>query len=176
LPSLYALFKPILENSLSLYGVKAVQKIFSLALLSIYSLIIVHNVVPHSHDFSELDGETNELVHHDHGHHHHGDEGAHAHHHDHGENWLSILIDFFEGLEHSNLEDGQFEDYVITKVRFKDDLTSSIAPDKAAIIENVFVETKIITGEAVSTADPPPILIEHLQICSDPLRGPPSIS
>jgi hypothetical protein len=156
--------------------VKALQKIFSLSLLSIYSLIIVHNVVPHSHDFSELNDETNELVHHDHDHHHHGHDGAHSHHDDHGEDWLSFLIDLFEGLEHSNLEDGQFEDYVITKVRFKDDLPASISPDTDGVIEFNVENTVIAVEGAVASIDPPPLLLEHLQICSDPLRGPPSLS
>lgn len=156
--------------------VKAVQKIFSLVLLSIYSLIIAHNVVPHSHDFSELDGELNELVHHNHNHHSHGHDGAHAHHDDHGEDWLSFFIDLFEGLEHSNLESGQFEDYVITKARFKDDFSITEGVDFDPVIESVIASHHLDIDGPVYNTESPPIPIEQLRVCSDPVRGPPSLS
>ena len=132
--------------------------------------------MPHSHDYSELEGAANELVHHDHDHHNHGHDGAHAHHDEHGEDWLSFFIDLFEGLEHSNLESGQFEDYVITDARFKQDFSVIDVSDDNPIVTPVIATYTIDFDETVNYTDPPPILKEHLKTCSEPLRGPPSIS
>ena len=154
------------------------QKISSLVLLSIYSLIIAHNVVPHSHDFTDLDSTINELIHHNHAHHdhaHHDQEEQDSHQ---GEesDWLSFLIDIFEGLEHSNLEGGQFEDYLVQNSQGS--ISYSIDEYLNFDYLEIFLlpDLKYASNEVSNFYKPPPLLYEILQSSSDLLRGPPSLS
>ena len=86
-----------------------VRTIIALLLLSIYTVVVLHNVIPHCHTSDNHDGSHHVIGHnHHHGHEHHNEHHNHDHGHDHNDSvhdfldFVLGLMDDFDNSEHSD--------------------------------------------------------------------------
>lgn len=152
------------------------KHLVSILLLGLYSLVLLHHIIPHTHSVSEASNDEIAGVLHAHdygGHHHH----HHSHDHDGQETgWLEVLLGLLGDLEHSELGDGHLENYTI----LPQNSPSDIALNKKVKTVVHYFESRSNTNLSLQTEygfiDPPPLLYELPAYTSDPLRGPPSFS
>ncbi|MBD0404116.1 hypothetical protein [Flammeovirga sp. EKP202] len=147
------------------------KKIYGYLLFAIYSMVLLHNVVPHIHIDSDVDHVA---LFADTDHHHHSHDHSHSHDLDHEE---SDDIGFFHTLGHM-LEEG-YHTYEVN-----DHLTNSPTEDKVSLPKlNVYysvipsfvlhLANEILEKEPTPFYFPPPY--EQRLFSATPLRGPPSI-
>ena len=138
-----------------------------MALLGLYSLVLLHNAVPHVH-FDEA-AKSEVAVHDGHSHshdgHHHGQEN--------NSNWFDLLLALLGDTSHQVIGPDHFDNYIAQNI-VKVDARQTIA--FTAIVYTLFTVNIPETGAVPSTTDPPPLLYDSTFSSSDPQRGPPSVA
>lgn len=141
------------------------RSIISIALFSVYSLVLCHSFIPHFH----IENEEPEVSHHQHNfdHHHHEHESSSS--------WYDSFIDFLNHLGHKDIGDNHLDEYL---AKDPSQFSSKSVKDLKCTLAVVMVLSKDLSVEVKKTdcVIRPPILYEHYSSSSDPLRGPPSLS
>ena len=141
----------------------------SLVLLGLYSLVLLHNVVPHIH--VDNFNEQAEHVHDTHSHDHSG------HNHQHSQNnssdWLDLLMALFGDTSNDNIGSDHFDNYIAQN-------NAKVASGQLislTVIVRVLTAINIPEKEVLTRiVDPPPLLYESSFSSSDPTRGPPTVA
>ena len=149
------------------------KTIASILLLGIYSVVVLHNIVPHFHcdsDSKIANSESSHIfhtgLHHSHNHDDHQEVNS---------GWFDSFLDLLGDLEHHELGEGHFENFTAQSQNFN--FNFSIVDVIPSAIENCFIASVItITDKSSDYIDRPPTLYEQHRYCSSPLRGPPAIS
>ena len=140
-------------------------RIFSLVLVGLYSLVLVHNVIPHLH----LNEISDERVHttqaHGHVHHHHGADD--------NMDWVDLLLTILHDVSHQNMSESHCENYAAQ------DIAKIDSRQKIVLIAFAYALFDIGTPEINTPGlsfDPPPLLKDFKLSSSDPMRGPPTVA
>lgn len=130
-------------------------KAISIFLLGIFSLYLLHNAVPHTHDIVEADGT--------HEHHHHAVDGTH--------DIIDTLADLFGHLPHAN------HDETITNIfqLFKEKQVDA-APTLLAFVICSFDFSFVLDDKAIENIVPDNSFTHNQQtfLSAHSYRGPPS--
>lgn len=155
------------KKNIPLPAVKNRIYILALALCGLYSLVLLHNIVPHIH----FDDVTKSVVAVHDGHSH--DNDGHHNNQENNKNWLNLLLALFGDASHLNIEPDHFDNYVtknIVKVDPGQTITFTVM---ACALLNVDPPE---TGEITPTANLPHLLYDSILSSSGPLRGPPTVA
>lgn len=144
--------------------VKGGNKIISLIMISVYSIVLFHSFIPHFH----IENEEIEVVHHHHhGHHHHSVEKDNS--------WIDGIFDFLNQFGHKDIGTNHLDEYVVNDF-------SNISLKSIKEADKTFTQVKVISNDQLPSQGKvdriirPPRLYESFEHSLDPLRGPPSIS
>ena len=143
----------------------------------IYTVIMFHDSIPHSHSDPVLSSEAHQKEHvHHHSHHSHHD---HDHHHADSKNEPSILNRLLGALgdHHNALEIDHFDDDISIKTNSENGFVFVSINDiiEPSILQGT-VKYTICSSKEKSIFESPPLLYEHTQCSSASLRGPPQLS
>ncbi len=141
----------------------------SVILLASYSIVVLHNVIPHVHNSShEHDIEVAALQDSHHGHSHH-------HSHESNSNWFDFLLGLLGDMDHSDIGENHFEDFTLQNNN-NFDFTQFNTGEVALVASIARLEYSISNQKKGDYFIRPPILCQQFNGCSEPPRGPPSIS
>jgi hypothetical protein len=143
------------------------RQIISVTLLIAYSLVLLHNTIPHQHD-----DESCPNMHQIHGHQH--ADHTHAEHSD----WMTSMLHWLEGFDHAGLCVGHFDNFltVITENTLKLPVSKLCV---AVYAQGIGEETQLAERSSypIKNPIPPPDLIkDQFKTSVDPSRGPPFFS
>ena len=141
------------------------KKWISISLIAVYSIVFLHNVIPHIHLSSEV--AHFEMEEHD----HHNSNGHH-HHHKQDISLLDSLLDLIGHHSHENTSENQLDEYL------SNDSSNNLKINENGLnklmVAHLIVIDKLNEDVQLSLFSRPPILYELINSSSDPLRGPPS--
>lgn len=154
---------------------KKFKSIAGILLLSIYSIVVLHNLIPHFHCESDSKIVGVESMHVMHNGIHHNHQHGHSEEAE-SENWLDSFLSLLGGLEHHELGEGHFENFTVQNQNFNisGPISSEIASCDITFIGTFVFKTIKKTGERF--VNRLPIIPGHHYLCSSSLRGPPSLS
>ena len=154
---------------------KSYKSILSILLLGIYSVVVMHNIVPHFHCDSdttftniEADHDLHAGMHHSHQHNDH-DEADDS-------SWLDAFLGLLGDLEHHELGEGHFENFTAQSQSFNLNIATTDIISNDIVGSNTVLEYNFTIDNETSFTSWTPIMHEQHLVCSTPLRGPPSKS
>ena len=156
---------------------KKFKSIVAIALLSIYGVVVLHNMTPHFECESDSNFASTEASHHAHtGIHHSHQEDRHDHGHEEvNSSWLAGLMGLLGDIEHHELGEGHFENFTAQTENFTLNVSiqNNVDLPSSALFKNFF---PIVSPEIEVHFEGPPIFYEQHFRSSSPPRGPPSIA
>ncbi|MFT6243537.1 MAG: hypothetical protein ACJA0U_000816 [Salibacteraceae bacterium] len=165
----------MLINILTFNQVKKFNSIAAITLLSIYGVVVLHNMTPHFECESDSNFASTEASHYAHtGIHHSHQEDRHDHGHEEvNSSWLAGLLGLMGDIEHHELGEGHFENFTAQTENFS--LNISIQNNVDLPSSALFKEfLAIVPLEIEVNFEDPPVFYERHSCGSPPLRGPPS--
>lgn len=166
----------MLINILKFNQVKKFKSIAAIALLSIYGVVVLHNMAPHFECESDSNFVSTKASHYAHtGIHHSHQEDRHDHgHKEINSSWLEELLGLLGGIEHHELGEGHFENFTAQTENSSLNISiqNNIHPPSSALFKDFFT---ILSPEIEVHFEGHPIFYEQHFRSSSPPRGPPSI-
>lgn len=153
---------------------KPYKSILSILLLGIYSVVVMHNIVPHFHcdtdtNFTnaEADHDLHAGMHHSHQHKDHDDAES---------SWFDAFLGLLGDLEHHELGEGHFENFTAQSQSFDFNISTTDIIIGDIVIVNTISDYNFTIDHDNNFTDWVPIIYEQHLVCYAPLRGPPSKS
>lgn len=160
------------------------KSIVAVSLLSLYGLIMLHGLIPHSHAKHQDEKSTHIALTQEGNHGHSHSEHNHGHTHDHQKNheqekefsWLDLFYNIVHGLRHIDLGEDHFENYTFHQQNFDFNKSLDILPDvDIKHVSEFTTECCLKPSKSTNFTDPPPSLYCGFIVSAVPDRGPPAL-